>query len=302
MNLKKESVWMVNNSDREYIKKFVNSGNEYSGNIKKSSVAGIFFLFPTIGVLISLLLGKNPLGFNIAFLAIIVVGIICTIASDKWFFGNRGHLFLAWLGVAGIGLSCFLFGLVIVYDRFNILIIIFIAVHVIVAALTLKRIMKYISCRKTPKERQQISWKKMGYYGIGSGLGVLLVYLIVSWATEGAGNDIEYIVPAVVFMSVSTVIWFHNQKLVQLYYAVKYDIDVVNTWFGRKNYYGQGGVNHCRLLGKTIEGSHCMKINYGNEKMLEPDTLNVVMEALNMTSDAIRQVCKGCDHYPFREL
>ena len=290
----------VTGDDTEYFKRYVNSRNDDIAFIKKNTTISIFLLVPILGVILSFY-WMDSTALRIAFMAIMVGGVAITIASGKWFPGNKQYLFLAWIGVAGIGIMCFSIGIVLVYGILNTLILAFIAIHVVIAFLTMNNIRKRISNRQIPKGNVKDSRKKKKYYELGSGIVVILACVIIIQITEGVDNDQKNIVLAVCFMSASTVIWARTRRLFQLYYAVKYDIDVVNTWDTQKGSFGSIEKFQCPLLGKTIEESLCEKINYENEKMLKQDKLKTVKKALNMTSDEIKQICKSCDHFPFSD-
>ena len=289
----------TNNSDIEYFKKFVNSGHEGLAFSEKSNVFFLFFFLPIIGIILSLF-WLDSVALRIAFLIVMVGGMVSTLASDKWFPQNKGYLFRAWLGVAGTGVICFLIGLVVGYGLSNLLILIFIIVHAVIAVLTLNRIVRRISSRHIPEEKGRDRQKKELYYSLAGCFFIILAYAICSQVTEGLAKDIKNVILAAVFMSISTIIWLRTQRLFQLYYAVKYNIDVVNAWDKRRGSPGFKEDYPCPLFGKTIEESLCIKINYENEEIMKQDKINEVKEQLNMTSDEIKQVCKSCKCYPFK--
>ena len=101
-------------------------------------------------------------------------------------------------------------------------------------------------------------------------------------------------------MALSTVIWFGTIRLFQLYYAIKYDI-CINTWDPQKVNYERKKEYQCPLLGRAYEESICIKINYENEQIMKLDKLETVKKALNMTSAEIKQICKSCEQYPFKQ-
>jgi len=287
----------VTNVDIEYVKKYVNYGNEGFSPIKKTKLntVGMFILMPAYGILFSHFFSErlSPVIFGTIFLIIIIGGIICTIASDKLFLGNRGYLFLAWLGVTGIGVTCFLTGLVIIDGISNLLIISFIVVHVVIAVLTLISIVKRISSRQIVRD----SRKKVGYYGLGGCLGYF-GGVILSRALEGVSSDINRMIAAACFMTVSTVLWFGIRRLFQLSYAIKYSIDVINTWDTKNDSFSLSEKRHCPLYNGLIEERICTNINYENEGMLKINELKKVKKELSMLPEEIKQICINCKHFP----
>jgi len=289
----------VTRTDLEYYKRYVNSGNEEIWFPLKIFNIILFIFLPAIVIGFSYKLDSVTL--RITFLAIMAGGIVCTIASDKWFSGNRGRLFLVWLESAAYGIVLFSIGVVLAYGISNMLILIFIAIHIVIAVWTRKIIMKRISNRQFPKENgvnRIISWV---YSPLGARAGIILVFFIISQVIADVDNDIIIMIIAASFMTASTVIWIRIRRLYQLYYAVKYNINVVNIRDNKKGWRGLSKDFKCPLFGRAIEESLCIKINYENEEIMKQDKINDVKEQLNMTSDEIKQVCKSCKRYPFRE-
>ena len=291
----------ITDIDIEYFKKFVNSNNEGFESVQKTKAitVSIFLIVQTIGIIFSFI-WVDSFGLRSVFLMIMAGGIVCTMASDKWFSGNRGYLFMVLLQVLGSGTMCFLVGIFLAYGISNVLIFVFVVINAVIAIFVLSSTVRRISFRQIPKVNRR---KDRDYIlgGLGGGLGYA-ASKIISRATEGVDVDISQVVLVILIMGFAIlIIWSGVPRVFQLYYAAKYDINVVNTWDVKKGRYGQGKEYQCPLLGKTIEGNNCIKINYGNEELLEPDKLNAVKKELDITSDEIKQVCKGCEHYPFKE-
>ena len=290
----------VTDNDIEYFKKFVNSGNEDLVFVENGSSVAFFLIFPMIGVAFSFM-WLDSVALRIAFLAIMVCGTASAIVFYKCFPGNRGYLFLPWLVVAGIGAMCLSVGMVLAYGISNMLISIFVVAHAVIAVLALNSIAKRVSGRQIPKSRKHTRKKEM-YYTLGGCICVIAGCTIIESVIENLDNDKKSMVLAACFMSASTIIWIRARRLFQLYYAVKYSIDVVvNARDAQAVRHGLGEEYQCPLLNKAIEGSHCTKINYENEKMLKQENLKAIKKALHMTSDEIRQICKNCKFYPFQE-
>jgi len=287
----------ITENEKEYFKKYVNYGNEGFESIQKikCTTVGIFLIFPTAGLLLSFTWVESVV-LRIFLLVIMVCGIVCTIASEIWFSGNRGYLFLTWLELTGIGVTFFSIGITMIYGISNIIIFIFVIEHVIIAILILNSIVKHISARRIYKNDS----KRVRYYGLGGCLGFLGGVLLTK-ATEGFDFDVKKIVLATCCMVISTLMLIGIRRLFQLYYAAKYNIYVLNTWDAQSVNNKWKEEYQCPLLAKPFEESLCIKINYENEQLMKPDKLETVKKELNMTSDEIKQLCKSCERYPFIE-
>ena len=284
----------VTDVDIEYFKRYVNSGNKDLIFVRKSSTIIMFLFLPILGIILPSF-WINSVALRIACLAIMASGIVCTIASDKWFPENRWCFFLAWLVIVSVGAVCFSIGVVLAYGISNILFFILITAHVVVAVLMLKNTVKRILNRLIPKD---LSRKEERFYYLVSAGGIFLACVTIILITDGVSYEIKNMIFAACFMSASTVVWFRVRRLFQLYYAIKYDIDVENTWDTQKVYFRLHDEYQCPLLNDTIEERLCIKINYENENLLKPNKLKNVKKALNMTNDEIKQICINCKHYP----
>jgi len=221
-------------------------------------------------------------------------GIICTIASEIWFPGNRKYLFLAWLVIASFGTVCFATGVALAYDSLNILIPVFIAVHILIVVLIINRTKKCILRNQIPKSVENISQKREKLYELGAWSGTVLALTMVIQVIESVDNDTKSIVLSIFSFSVSIIIWARAQKLFQLYFSVKYNIEVVNTRDARKDRYKYDEEFPCPLLGIDIEEHLCYSIIYENEKMLKQDTLKTINKDINLTADELKQFCRDC--------
>ena len=247
---------MINNAnDIKYFKKYVNRGNRDLADIKSSTLA-LFIIGSVLGILFTLPFGFNSAALRLVCLAIMIGGIVSVISADKWFSGNRGHLFLAGLRFFGFGFPFLAVGLFMAFNISIQFIIIFIAAHVVAAVLILNIIIKRITERRLPKD----SAMKKSNYLIGGASGA--VGVSISNIIEGFNKETQNMIMAVLTLFLSIALWVGVQKLFQLYYAVKYNIDVVNTWDHQRDSSRMNEENQCLLFGKTIEESLCIKINY----------------------------------------
>ena len=218
---------IVKEVDIEYLKKYVNFGNRTTPikNLQKNAVF-LFIMFPLIGLILSSSDWMNSLALRIIYLAIMVGGIIGTIASEKWFSGNRNYLFNAWLGGAGICVTFILIGLFMVYGVSKILFLIFIIIQTVVIIMAIVKTLNYISNKKSPEDNV----KQGRYYGLGGCLGYF-GGILFSRAMEGVSEDMTRIILATIAMVVPTlIIVFYVEIFIQFYYAVKYKIEIFNTW------------------------------------------------------------------------
>ena len=288
---------MANNgiyNDQEYYKKFVNYGNDKFLVIQKPKRKAILLLvlYPMFGTIVFFVDRLDFFAAATVLAAIAVCGIVCTIASDKWFSGNRDRLFLTWLIVTWPGIASLVIAMTLAHGISNMLILVFIAFHVVVIIVVLKDIVGRISSKELHNENRKI----VGVFCMVSCSclfgGVFLMDVF--------GGDAESGMVAAGFLVASTTTWMGFEILFKLHYAVAYNIDVINVWDPQQ--YGLKEEYQCPLLRRTIEESLCTKINYENEKMLKQDKLRAIKKTMKMTSGEIRNICKRCKHYPLKGM
>ena len=284
-------------ADIEYFGKYVNNRNKEFESIRstKSKTVGLFVLLGTLGMIFSVADLLNTAAFRIVFLALMVSGIICSAMSDKWFHGGRGFLFLNWLAITGAGVSFLIIGISLTYGRSPFLILVFVVLHGVTAILVLGFIMKRISSREVPKDNSASERNAGLGGGFGCFGGTYLSRII-------GDDDILQMIMAAVCLAGAAVLWFGVERLFQLHYAVRYDIEVLSTGESQRYSFGLRKKHHCPLLRKTIDESLCTKINYENEGMLKQDKLRTVKKASNMTSGEIKQTCKRCRYCQLPEI
>ena len=277
-------------ADLEYFKEFVNHGDDKVLSIQKPKENTLLvFLFPAFGIILSFIDLFDFVAVRIGLTAVMVCGTVCTIASDKWFSGNRDRLFLAWLKITGLCITFLIFGVASVYDKSIILIIVFISYHIMIVSMILKDITGRISRRELPNRNgleARVLWR-ITPFGL---IGIFFIALLIE------GNESSLVA---VFIVASTMLWSGFERLFRLYYAVIYNIniEVINIWDPPK--YGLGEKYQCPLLlGELIEESRCTKINYEIKGMLKRNESKAVKKAQKMTYEEIGEVCKKCKHFP----
>jgi len=215
--------------DLEYYMEFVNYGNDKIlavKNLKRNTIL-VFALYPTSGIIISFTGLLDFFAMRIALMAIMGGGVACAIASDKWFSGNRDHLFLAWLVVTGTGITSLVIGMALVYGVSNMLILVFIAFHAVFIIVILNDIAVRISSRTLQNE---------------NGSKVRIFYIVSWWfligcvfLLEAMGYNVKSGMAASGFMVAATTAWMGFERLFKLHYAVAYNIEVMNTWNPRQD-------------------------------------------------------------------
>jgi len=214
------------NADIDYLRKYVNFGNKIwpVKDLKRNSI-GLFIIFPLLGILIASSDWMNSAALRIIYLVIMVAGIVLTLVANKLFSGNRDYLFNVGFGIAGLCAVCFMIGIFTVYGVSKFLFVIFIIIQVAVIIIALMKAMKYIADKRSPAK----SVKQWKFYGLGGCIGYFGA-VIFSKLMVGVDADISRIIIAALFMVVATLPMISIDLFVQLHYAVKYKIEIINTW------------------------------------------------------------------------